>query len=137
MPPLRKPLPYTDEAPAPELHPDPWVNFHNGVGPRPEGIRHPPEHQTHDLACPRVKVSDCPVKIPTKFFEMLEQNQQLSSCCRHPENHDIIAFHSATAERTKDGRRVPDIYIFICDGCQRLHRRVMLGGGERIGWDIR
>ena len=93
-----------------------------------------PEDHTHRLACPRVKVADCPVKIPLKFIEALEQNQLLSSCCRHPENHEIVAYHSPTAERTADGRLVPDIYIFICDQCKRLHRRVMLGGGERIGW---
>jgi len=95
-----------------------------------------PEDRTHRLACKRVKVADCPVKIPLKFIEALEQNQKISSCCRHPENHEIVAYSSPTAEKLEDGSQAPDIYIFICT-CGKLHRRFMLGGGKRPSWDIR
>ncbi len=136
------------DAPAWRVRDIAWINYHNGHDPRPEGIRNPPEMHTHKMACQRVKVSECPSKIPTKWIEALEQNQQISSCCRHPENHDIMAFHSPSAERVfrpddpsdpDVGRwiTVPDIYMFICDGCQRIHRRPICGGGERIAWEIR
>lgn len=96
-----------------------------------------PEDKTHRLACKRVKVADCPAKIPIKFIEALEQNQKIASCCRHPENHEIVAYSSPTAEVLPDGTVAPDIYIFICDQCKRLHRRFMLGGGKRPAWEIR
>jgi len=95
-----------------------------------------PEDRTHKLACRRVKVADCPAKIPLRFIEALEQNQKISSCCRHPENHDIVAYHSPSAERSPSGELAADIYTFICT-CGNLHRRVMLGRGERPMWDVR
>ncbi len=83
-------------------------------------------------ACPRVKVKNpAPdvwtaggVRIPTKYAEALEQNQQIASCCRHPENHDISAWYSSDADRATG---VPDIYVFHCT-CGRMHRRFCVGG---------
>ena len=73
--------------------------------------------ETTAPACGRVKVSDFPDGfIPTRFFEDLEHNQQIRSCCRHPENHEIEALKSHPAEEA------PDIYIFHCS-CGRKHRR--------------
>lgn len=79
--------------------------------------------ETRVLACPRVKVADLPEGfIPAKYYERnLEQNQQIASCCRHPENHEIEAHKSHPDEE------MPDIYIFICNGCGRQHRRLLLG----------
>ena len=88
----------------------------------------------HVLACERVKVAKCPARIPIKYIEALEQNQQISSCCRHPENHDIEAFYSNEDEEwrdknpEKDSPNPPDIYIFHCDVCGRQHRRFCIGG---------
>lgn len=82
--------------------------------------------ETIEEACPRVKVADFPPgHIPTKFFEALEHNQQIASCCRHPENHEIAAFRSHPDER------VPDIYIFYC-GCGRKHRRFMCARTDNV-----
>jgi hypothetical protein len=73
-------------------------------------------------ACPRVKMSDLPPGfIPPRFYERnLEQNQQISSCCRHPENHEI------EAHKTHPDEKAPDVFIFHCT-CGRRHIR-MLGG---------
>lgn len=68
----------------------------------------------------RVKVSDVAEIIPQRYFEALEHNQQIASCCRHPENHDIEALKSHPDEPA------PDIYIFHC-GCGRKHRRFCVG----------
>lgn len=101
-------------------------------------------------ACRRVKVKERPgfpgilwaggVAIAPKWIEALEQNQQIASCCRHPENHDISAWYSSEADRAKG---VPDIYIFHCT-CGRAHRRFCVGGSNRetgVGlrpfWDAR
>jgi hypothetical protein len=68
-------------------------------------------------ACPKIKIVDFPDGfIPTKYFEDLEHNQQIRSCCRHPENHAIEALKSHPDEVA------PDIYIFHCT-CGRIHRR--------------
>ena len=88
----------------------------------------------HVLACQRMKVADVPVKIPVKYFEVLEQNQLIRSCCRHPEEHDIEAFFSSE-EQAATG--LPDIYIFHCT-CGRKHRRFCVGGGDaRPFWEVR
>lgn len=92
---------------------------------------------THVHACPRVKVSECKAKIPTHFFERLEQNQKLKSCCRHPENHDIEAFYTSPNWKNKltpDGYHeplggVPDVYIFHCT-CGYKHRIFMVGQND-------
>jgi hypothetical protein len=77
-------------------------------------------------ACPRVKVADLKGHIPPKYYEKnLEQNQQVPSCCRHPENHEVAAFKSHPAEKA------PDIYIFYC-GCGRKHIRFMAGRTDDV-----
>jgi hypothetical protein len=58
--------------------------------------------------------------IPQKYFEAMEHNQLLPTCCRHPENHEIEAHKSHPEEEA------PDIYIFTCT-CGKKHRRLMLG----------
>lgn len=82
------------------------------------------------IACPRVKVSVLGSLIPIRFFETLEQNQLIASCCRHPENHEIEALKSSESERA------PDIYVFHCT-CGRKHRRFMCGDGIRPMWELR
>lgn len=73
---------------------------------------------------PRRRVADFPKGfIPLKWREALEQNQQIASCCRHPENHEIEALKSRPEELTAD------IYIFHCT-CGRKHRRWCLGAGD-------
>jgi hypothetical protein len=74
-----------------------------------------------------------PGGLPERFYTELEQNQQIASCCRHPENHDIEAWYSDAVHKEKG---IPDIYILHCQ-CGRRHRRLMCGGGERPFWDIR
>lgn len=71
--------------------------------------------------------------LPLKYVESLEQNQQLATCCRHPENHDIEARYSCVEEAIKG---IPDIYILHCQ-CGRQHRRFCVGGGERPYWEVR
>ena len=102
----------------------------------------------HVSACERVKVAECPARLPTKFIEALEQNQQISSCCRHPENHEIEAFYSNEDERwrgkdpERDSPNPPDIYIFYCS-CGRQHKRFCVGGSGggvvdyRPYWEVR
>lgn len=69
--------------------------------------------------------------IPVKYLEALEHNQQIASCCRHPENHEIEAF------KTKEELTVPDLYIFYCS-CGRKHPRLCVGGGDvRPFWEVR
>lgn len=81
--------------------------------------------------CERVPVRKWLHIIPKKYLEALEQNQQIHSCCRHPEEHDIEAFKSKPEETA------PDIYVFHCK-CGRRHRRFCVGGGdERPFWEIR
>jgi hypothetical protein len=91
----------------------------------PKGTKLP---STHVLACPRVKVSDFPTgHIPERYTEALEHNQQIASCCRHPENHEIEAFKSHPEEPA------PDIYILHCT-CGRKHRRFCVGNDARPFW---
>jgi hypothetical protein len=81
--------------------------------------------ETQVEACPKRKVSDFPQGwLPSKFFEAMEHNQQLRSCCRHPENHEIEARKSHPEEQA------PDIYIFHCT-CGRKHRRFFVGATDR------
>jgi hypothetical protein len=85
--------------------------------------------ETQVQACPRVKVADLPEGfLPQRFFDALEQNQKIASCCRHPENHEIEALKSHPDEKA------PDIYIFHCT-CGRKHRRFCVGQtDERPSW---
>ena len=84
-------------------------------------------------AAPRVAVAKCPARLPIRFIEALEHNQQIPSCCRHPENHEISAWFSNEEERTKG---TPDIYVLHCP-CGRNHYRAMYGEGPRPVWEIR
>lgn len=79
---------------------------------------------TRVLACKRIAVRKLGRLIPPKFLEALEHNQQIASCCRHPEEHDIEAFKSKPEETA------PDIYILHCR-CGRAHRRFCVGGGDK------
>jgi hypothetical protein len=90
----------------------------------------PVRPDTRLLACKRHPVKKLLGLIPVKYLETLEQNQQIASCCRHPEDHDIEAWKSRPEETA------PDIYIFYCK-CGRKHRRFCIGGGEeRPFWEI-
>lgn len=88
------------------------------------------------LACARVRVKNpAPdvwtaggARLPVRYAEALEQNQQIASCCRHPENHEIEAWYSSDEDKAKG---VPDIYIFICT-CGRMHRRFCVGGNPKL-----
>ena len=72
--------------------------------------------ETRVLACPRVKVADLPEgHLKQNHIDALEQNQKISSCCRHPENHEVAAFRSHPDEFA------PDSYEFYCT-CGRTHR---------------
>lgn len=83
----------------------------------------------HAQACPRYPAEKLRSLLPVRFFEALEQNQLLASCCRHPENHDLEAFYSSPVDQE---RGVPDIYVFHCT-CGRKHRRFMVGGSAGSG----
>jgi hypothetical protein len=95
----------------------------------------------HVVACKRHPVAKLMHAIPAKYIEALEQNQQIASCCRHPENHEIEAFYSNGDERwrgkdpARDMPNPPDIYIMHCT-CGRQHRRFCVGGGERPFWEV-
>ena len=86
--------------------------------------------ETQVLACPRVKVADLPEgHLKQKHIDHLEQNQQIASCCRHPENHEVEALKSHPEEPA------PDIYVFHCT-CGRKHRFFCVGTtDERPIWD--
>jgi hypothetical protein len=79
---------------------------------------------TQSVACPRVPVRQVRAVLPAKYLEALEQNQQIASCCRHPENHEVEALYSGP-----QAEGVPDIYIFHCT-CGRKHSRFCVGGSE-------
>lgn len=92
------------------------------------------EKKAHKIACPRSPAKDWWSILPPRYYESLEQNQKLASCCRHPENHEIEAWY-ANAEQ--EAKREPDIYIFHCT-CGRRHRRLCGGTKDvRPFWEIR
>lgn len=99
-----------------KIEPPAWVVRHgNNV---PKGTILPETQVQH---CPRRKVSEFPVGfLKTKWIEGLEQNQLISSCCRHPENHEIEALKSHPDEPAAD------IYIFHCT-CGKKHRIFCVG----------
>lgn len=103
----------------------PFAQRHGNV---PKGTVLP---ETHVLVSKRVKVADLPPNtLPVKYIEALEQNQQIPSCCRHPENHEIESFKSHPEEQA------PDIYIFHCT-CGRKHRRFCVGAEDvRPYWEV-
>ena len=98
----------------------------------PEEIAAARRAATATAACPKVKVKNpAPdvwtaggARLPLRWAEAMEQNQQIASCCRHPENHEISAWYSCDAERAKG---TPDLYVFHCP-CGRVHRRLCCGG---------
>ena len=102
----------------------PFAKRHGNV---PKGTVVP---ETQVEACPRVKMSEFPPGfIPERLYgKNLEQNQQIASCCRHPENHEI------EARKSHPDEPAPDIYIFHCQ-CGRKHRVFCVGtGDERPMW---
>jgi hypothetical protein len=86
--------------------------------------------ETQVQACPRVKVADLPEGfLKQNHIEHLERNQQIASCCRHPENHEVEALKSHPDEPA------PDIYVFHCH-CGKKHRFFCVGlHDERPYWD--
>ncbi len=75
----------------------------------------------HVLVCPPVKVADLPEgHIKPKWIEQQEHNQQIASCCRHPENHTIEAW------KTHPDEEAPNVYIFRCT-CGRKHTKFCVG----------
>ncbi len=73
---------------------------------------------------PRRKVADFPDGfLKQSHIDHLEQNQQIASCCRHPENHEVEALKSHPDEPA------PDIYIFHCT-CGKNHRFFCVGAGD-------
>lgn len=86
--------------------------------------------ETQVPACPRVKVADLPEgHLKKSHIEALEQNQQIASCCRHPENHEV------EARKSHPDEQAPDIYVFHCT-CGRKHHFFCIGRtDERPVWD--
>jgi hypothetical protein len=86
------------------------------------------------LACQRVPVRQVIHLLPGKYLRALEQNQNIKSCCRHPENHTIDARYTSPKQAATG---VPDIIVFYC-ACGCIHRRPMFGTGDvRPKWDVR
>lgn len=77
--------------------------------------------ETLEIVMQRVPVKEVLHIIPERFLMNLEQNQKISTCCRHPENHYIEGWKSHPREPA------PDIYIFYCDCCNRKHHIFCLG----------
>lgn len=97
----------------------------------------------HVLACKRSPVAKWMHILPVKYLEAMEHNQQIASCCRHPENHDIEAFYSCEEERwrdkdpEKDMPNPPDLYVFHCK-CGLKHTRLCVGNADqRPYWEVR
>lgn len=88
----------------------------------------------HIPACPRIPVAKLGSLVPVKYIEALEQNQKLTHCCRHPENHELEAFYSCDAEAMNG---TPDVYIFHCI-CGRRHIRFCCGKDDiRPTWEVK
>ena len=103
---------------APQPQPDTYTRRY---GPYSKGTRLP---ETTAQVSPRCKVSEFhPGFLKQNHIDALEQNQKISSCCRHPENHEVEALKSHPEEP------VPDIYIFHCT-CGRKHRFFCVGTGD-------
>jgi len=92
--------------------------FTKRFGSYPKGTVLPETTTPH---CPRRRVADFPSGfLKEKHIKHLEQNQKISSCCRHPENHEIEALKSHPDEP------FADIYIFHCT-CGKKHRFFCVG----------
>ncbi len=104
-----------------------WAGRHGYTWPKGTVL---PE--TLVLVCPRVKVADLPEGfLKQKWFERLEHDQKLASCCRHPENHEVSALKSHPDEQA------PDHYHFYCP-CGKIHRFFCVGqtDPQRPQWDV-
>lgn len=101
-----------------------WVGRH---GTFSKGTALP---ETQVPACPKVKVADLPEGfLKPNHIALLEQNQKIASCCRHPENHEV------EARKSHPDEDAPDIYIFHCT-CGRKHRFFCVGMHDtRPMWD--
>ncbi len=87
--------------------------------------------ETQVQACPRVRVADLPEGfLKANHIELLERNQNIASCCRHPEHHEVEAL------KTHPDEPAPDIYVFHCS-CGRKHRFLCVGASDdkRPFWD--
>jgi hypothetical protein len=91
------------------------------------------EHINHKVACKRTKLkvlmANPALRPPLQRFVegALEHNQQVRSCCRNTETHEIEAFFSSPTDEAKG---IPDIYIIYCQ-CGRKHRTFCVGGSHR------
>jgi len=105
----------------------------------------------HVLACKRWPLKKLQHVVSPRLYERnLEHNQQVQSCCRHPENHDIEAWYSSE-EQAATG--IPDIYKIICTAVhedsirpngERWHQIFCVGGSDpavpdtrRPFWEVR
>lgn len=96
--------------------------FTRRFGTYPKGTVLP---ETQVMHSPRRKVADFPEGfLKQNHIEALEHNQKISSCCRHPENHEVEALKSHPDEPA------PDIYVFFCP-CGRKHRFFCVGIDDR------
>lgn len=100
------------------------------AGRHPDIVKGAMLPETQVPACPRVKVADLPEgHLKQNHIDALEQNQKISSCCRHPENHEV------EVRKSHPDEEAPDIYIFYCT-CGRKHRFFCLGTTDkRPAWD--
>jgi len=95
---------------------------HNALTPRSGPPAHEVDNEpelnpeTLEIVMHRVPVKKVLHVLPESFYIGLEQNQQIKSCCRHPENHSIEGWKSHPREPA------PDVYIFYCDCCNNKHR---------------
>ena len=114
------------KTPAQKLAEAGWAGRHGMYWPKGTVL---PETQVP--ACPRVKVADLPEgHLKQNHIERLEQNQQIASCCRHPENHEV------EARKSHPDEQAPDIYVFYCK-CGKKHRFFCVGATDekRPVWD--
>ena len=87
-------------------------------GDYPKGTVLPETQVPHS---PRRKVADFPEgHLKQNHIDALEQNQKISSCCRHPENHEV------EARKSHPDEPAPDVYIFYCP-CGKKHRFFCVG----------
>jgi hypothetical protein len=101
-----------------------WIARH---GVYPKGTVLP---ETAVQTCPRRKMSDFPKGFisPRLYEKALDHNQQVASCCRQSENHEVEGWKS----HPRDTRT--DRYILTC-ACGKQHRILCVGmGDERPEW---
>lgn len=88
-------------------------------GVYPKGTVLPETQVEHS---PRRKVSDFPEGFLNKAMieKALDHNQQVASCCRASENHEI------EARKSHPDEPAPDVYVLHCT-CGRQHRFFCVG----------